>query len=44
MQLFSSDAAPENMKKRPIRQLYYINGHCFKFATSHKNIAPSMPT
>ena len=23
---------------------YYINGHCFKFATSHKKIAPSMPT
>ena len=23
---------------------YYINGHSFKFATSHKNMSPSMPT
>ena len=23
---------------------YYINGHCFRFTTSHKTIAPSMPT
>ena len=23
--------------------LYYINGHCFKFATSHKKVSPSMP-
>ena len=23
---------------------YYINGHCFKFATSYKNMSPSMPT
>ena len=28
----------------PTSLFYYINGHCFKFATSLKKIAPSMPT
>ena len=23
---------------------YYINSHCYKFATSHKKIAPMLPT
>ena len=23
---------------------YQLNGHCFKFATSYKNMSPSMPT
>ena len=28
----------------PTSLFYQVNGHCFKFATSHKNMLPSMPT
>ena len=28
----------------PTSLFYYINGHCYKFATSHKKMSASMPT